>query len=202
MKAITKKMKDINVLSTVLLNKKLNFVIYKNSAVIKHKESEFVINGRFRLGQNWNGITHSKSSLTAKQNSKLIVNGNFSCYEGCIITIEENAILKLGDGYINSNSKIYCSDQITIGDGVAISEEVVIRDSDNHKLIYEGYEMTRPVSIGNHVWVGFRAVILKGVTIGDGSIIAANALVTRDVPPNCLAAGIPARIIKRNIEWE
>lgn len=183
-------------------SKKLNFIIYRNSVVKKHEESTFIINGKFRLGRNWNGITHSKSSLAAKKSSQLIVNGDFECYEGCIITIEENAVLQLGNGYINSNSKIYCYNKITIGDGAAISEEVIIRDSDNHKLLYEGYEMTKPITIGNHVWIGFRAVILKGVTIGDGAIIAANALVNKDVPPNCLVAGVPAKIIKRDVSWE
>lgn len=203
-KAITKKIKEINLLSTLIFNKnkKLTFIIYKNAVVKKHEDSEFIIKGRFRLGRNWNGITHSKSSLTAKKSSKLIVNGEFDCYEGCIITIEENAVLQLGNGYINSNSKIYCFNKITVGDGVAISEEVIIRDSDNHKLLYEGYEMTKPITIGNHVWIGFRAVILKGVTIGDGAVIAANALVNRDVPPNCLVAGIPAKIVKQDIRWE
>lgn len=170
--------------------------------VKKHKGSEFTINGKFRLGRTWNGITHNRSSLTAKKSSRLIVDGEFDCYDGCVITIEENAVLELGNGYINSNSKIYCFNRILIGEGAAISEEVIIRDSDNHKLIYEGYEMTKPIIIGKHVWIGFRAVILKGVTIGDGAIIAANALVNKDVPPNCLAAGVPAKIIKRDVRWE
>lgn len=201
---LTRRLQDINLFTTLMLNKnkRFNFIVYKNSSVNKHKESEFIINGKFHLGRNWNGISHSRSSLTAKKSSRLIVNGNFDSYEGCIFTIEENAVLQLGNSFINSNSRIYCFNKITIGDDVAISEEVVIRDSDNHTLIYEGYEMTKPITIGNHVWIGSRAVILKGVTIGDGAVIAANALVNKDVPPNCLVAGVPAKIIKRDIRWE
>ena len=203
-RAITKKIKEVNLLPTLMLNKKkgVGFIIYRNAVVKKHAGSEFMINGKFRLGRTWNGITHNRSSLTAKKSSRLIVDGEFDCYDGCVVTIEENAVLRVGNGYINSNSKIYCFKEITIGDGAAISEEVVIRDSDNHKMLYDGYEMAKPIRIGNHVWIGFRAVILKGVTIGDGAVIAANALVNRDVPPNCLAAGIPARIIKRDIRWD
>lgn len=58
------------------------------------------------------------------------------------------------------------------------------------------------IEIGDHVWVGLRSVILKGVKIGNGAIIAAGSLVNRDVPPNSLAAGVPAKIIKTNIQWK
>lgn len=78
---------------------------------------------------------------------------------------------------------------------------MIIRDSDNHTIHYDGFEKSKPIIIGNHVWIGMRATILKGVTIGDGAIIAAGAVVTKDVPARCLVAGVPARVIKENIEW-
>jgi acetyltransferase-like isoleucine patch superfamily enzyme len=61
--------------------------------------------------------------------------------------------------------------------------------------------MTQPIIIGNHVWVGMNATILKGVTIGDGAIIAAGSIVTKDVKANTLVGGVPARILKENVEW-
>ncbi|HSI68466.1 MAG TPA: acyltransferase [Planococcus sp. (in: firmicutes)] len=201
------KYKELDLLATYKLNKgfsknKMNMKVYKNTEVKKHKSSRHEIKGRLRLGVTWNGITHNKTSLVSKQSSRLMVAGEFDVYDGCVITVEEGAALQIGSGYLNSNSRIYCFKEITIGHGVAISEEVVIRDSDNHSILAPDYEMSKPISIGNHVWIGFRAAILKGVTIGDGSIIAAGAIVTKDVPPNCLAAGVPAKIIKRNIEWK
>lgn len=194
-------------MATFKLNKGFNrqdikLRVYKKTTVKKHKASRQEIKGRLRLGVTWNGITHNRTSLVSKTGSRLVVNGEFDVYEGSIITIEEGATLQLGSGYLNSNSRIYCFKGITIGDGVVISEEVVIRDSDNHSILSDDYEMSKPISIGNHVWIGFRAAILKGVTVGDGSIIAAGAIVTKDVPPNCLVAGVPAKIIKRNIEWK
>jgi acetyltransferase-like isoleucine patch superfamily enzyme len=97
---------------------------------------------------------------------------------------------------------LHCVEKIEIGEEVAIGENVSIRESDSHLILSkENYKMTKAVSIGNHVWVGRNVTILKGVTIGDGAIIAACSVVTRDVPPNCLAAGVPAKVIKENISW-
>lgn len=199
--------KELNIPSTFKMNRILggnnkNFRVHKNTIVNKHKSASCVLKDVFRLGVTWNGISIAKTVLVMKESSTLKVNGEFDIYDGCAITIEKDASLRLGSGYINSNSKIYCFNDIEIGQGVAISEEVIIRDSDNHSLLYDGYEMSKPIKIGNHVWIGFRAAILKGVTIGDGAVIAAGSIVTKDVPPNCIAAGVPAKVIKRNIEWK
>lgn len=59
-----------------------------------------------------------------------------------------------------------------------------------------------PVIIGDRVWIGDKATILAGVTIGDGAVIAANAVVTKDVPPFCVVAGVPAKVIKQNVNHE
>lgn len=203
---MTRKAKDLDILTSWRVSKglfqnKLNFRVYKKAKVKTHPSSRCEINGKLRLGLTWNGITHHTTSLVLKESSKLQVDGQFDIYDGCVITVEEAASLHIGSGYINSNSRIYCFQGIAIGEGVAISEDVVIRDSDNHRMGSDDYEMTQPITIGNYVWIGFRASILKGVTIGDGAVIAAGAVVTKDIPSNCLAAGIPAKVIKENVKW-
>ena len=92
--------------------------------------------------------------------------------------------------------------EVAIGEGCVISENVIIRDSDNHKIKGNNKLETASINIGNHVWIGMNAVVLKGVTIGDGAIIAAGAVVTHDVPSNTLVAGVPAKIIKQDVSWE
>ncbi|MEL7587606.1 MAG: hypothetical protein AAGU19_12905 [Prolixibacteraceae bacterium] len=123
-------------------------------------------------------------------------------HTGVHVIITENASLELGDGgYTNRHSKIKCFDKIKIGDDVVSSENVTIWDSDAHEII--GLEKTKPVIIiGNHVWIGTNTIKFKGVTIGAGAVIAAGALINRDVPPRSLAGGIPAKILKQNIEWQ
>lgn len=100
------------------------------------------------------------------------------------------------------NVNIACFEKIEIGYDVAISENVVIRDSDNHQIVSSNHQMTSPIKIEDHVWIGTNVIILKGVTVGEGSIIAAGSVVTKDIPKNSLAAGIPARVIKSNLEWK
>ena len=77
-----------------------------------------------------------------------------------------------------------------------------IRDSDTHTILNSNHIKTQPVYIGKNVWIGLGSIILKGVTIGDGAIIAAGSVVTKDVPSNCLVGGNPAKVIKDYIEWK
>ena len=123
---------------------------------------------------------------------------------GSYIQVGKNAELSIGDTFINREVKIICNKKITIGDGCIIAMGTVIRDNDggSHRLLSPGYTNAKPVSIGNHVWLGENSMVLKGVTIGDGAVVAASSVVTCDVPPHCLVAGTPARGIRENIEWE
>lgn len=123
-----------------------------------------------------------------------------SIYSGCKISVKKGASLMLGSGFINSNCEIRCSESISIGENVAIAPDVIIRDSDDHQIV--GSKKSPPIKIGNHVWIGTRAMILKGVSVGDNSVIAAGSIVTHDVPSNCLVAGVPAVVKKEKISWE
>lgn len=97
--------------------------------------------------------------------------------------------------------QITCASRIEIGVGCTIARDVIIRDYDAHTIDLPAYRISKPIIIGNHVWIGNRAMILKGVTIGDGAIVAAGAVVTKDVPPHCIVGGVPAKVIEQNITW-
>jgi len=140
-------------------------------------------------------------NLEMCENAEINVNNTFFIHSGCDIMVFKGAKLNLGSGYINRYCKIRCHDEITIGEGVAISENFTIWDSDAHQMI-NGSEPTQPIVIGDKVWIGTNVTVLKGVKIGDGCVIAAGSLVTKDVPANCLAAGVPAKVIKENVYWK
>jgi len=94
---------------------------------------------------------------------------------------------------------------VFIGDDAMFSQSVVIRTADPH-LIFDcesGQRInpTKPVIIGDHVWLGQEVNVLKGVTIGSGSILAAGAMITKTLPSNAVAGGNPARVIKTGVFW-
>lgn len=114
---------------------------------------------------------------------------------------EKNAVIEIGDGNLLSNNvAIVANQRISIGDGCQIGDMVCIYDSDFHEIApltrNRSAGVISPVKVGNNVWLGSRVMVLKGVTIGDNSVIGAMSLVTRSIPANCIAAGVPARVIR------
>lgn len=174
---------------------------YKGSKFILDKDSSLIVDKSLRINANCIKNNGRTSIIRMDKGSSLKVKGDFSIYYGGDIICFKKAKLELGSGFCNSNVKIRCSQEITIGNNVAISHDVTIMDSDAHYIECEGYEINKPVHIGDNVWIGTRATILKGVTIGKGSIVAAGAVVTKDVPENCIVAGVPAKVIKENVTW-
>lgn len=162
--------------------------------------SKIILNGNLCLNQNRKGYNGRTSILRMDKKSVLHIEGNFNFSYDADIILFPKAVLSLGKGsFINSNCKIRCHREISIGQYCAISHDFTVMDSDAHSL--NGHTYRKPVHIGNHVWVGTRVTILKGVTIGDGAVLAAGSVVVHDIPKRCLAAGIPAKVIKENVTW-
>lgn len=108
--------------------------------------------------------------------------------------------IRVGKGcWINTNCYFELSDKITIGDRVSIGQQVMIL-TNTHQIgdpsRRAGELSSKPVTIGEGAWLSTRCTILPGVSIGEGAIVAAGAMVTKDVPPNVLVAGVPARILQ------
>ena len=128
--------------------------------------------------------------------------GPYNLRYGAYIEIVNRGRLVIGQGAANVGLTIMCAKEITIGNGVRIGRNVSIRDWNGpHVIINDHYQNHAPVHIGDHVWLCTGCTIMPGVTIGEGSVIAANATVTKDVPPRSFVGGSPAKIIKENIEW-
>lgn len=178
-----------------------NILIHKNTSLNLNSSSKIKSLKTFHINQKWCKNDPFPFLLQLEENAIISVKGYFSIYSGARISVNKDAKLNLGSGYINSNLNLSCFKEINIGDDVAISENVCIRDSDNHKILGSTKQESQSIHIGNHVWIGMNVTILKGVTIGDGAIIAAGSVVNKNVPKNCLVGGVPARILKENVEW-
>jgi acetyltransferase-like isoleucine patch superfamily enzyme len=116
--------------------------------------------------------------------------------------------------YVGENSYIWSGERIEIGNDVLISHNVNIIDSNSHELnaserkkgalhifakghpAEKGSIITQPIRIGHHAWINFNSIILKGVSIGEGAIVAAGSVVTKDVPAWTVVGGHPAEVIR------
>ncbi len=127
-----------------------------------------------------------------KGNGKISVGDGVFLQWGTILRTAKNAQLNVGNQVFVDGAIIVSDLNIEIGNQVMVGREVLIIDHDGQGL--DGNPPAKkPVKIGNHVWICNRAVILKGVTVGDHSVVAAGAVVVDDVEPNSLVAGNPAR---------
>lgn len=140
-------------------------------------------------------------AISRSQHTKLILGDRVMLYDKVNFYLDEpGAEIIIGDRtYINRRTEIMSKASVKIGRGCAISWDVAITDTDYHQM--EGTASTKPIVIGDEVWIGCKSIILKGVRIGNGAIVAAGSVVTKDVEPYTLVGGTPARVIKRDVRW-
>jgi acetyltransferase-like isoleucine patch superfamily enzyme len=127
---------------------------------------------------------------------------SFTNYRGinhrCILnTGKEGASIIIGSNCGFSGVSIVANNLVVIGNNVTVGANTVIGDRDDHSDIYNS--SSQPVQIDDNVWIGMNSIILKGVHIGEGAIIGAGSVVTRDIPANTIAAGVPCKVIKTKI---
>ena len=105
--------------------------------------------------------------------------------------------LEIGRGsLLNQGATLHAEQHIHVGRDALIGEHVAIHDTSFHPVCPQSGVRTQPVWIGDNVWLGHRAVILPGVTIGDHAVVGAGAVVTRDVPARSVVVGVPAQVVR------
>jgi acetyltransferase-like isoleucine patch superfamily enzyme len=149
--------------------------------------------------------------LNIHKDGKLVIR-DYSVVEANIYLEREGAIISIGKNTFVGGSSIMAATQITIGDDVLIAWGCTIVDHNSHSVFWTErkddvsnyyhnmkdwkFVDMKPIHICNKVWIGFNSIILKGVTIGENSIVAAGSVVTKDVPAFTIVGGNPARFIK------
>jgi acetyltransferase-like isoleucine patch superfamily enzyme len=122
--------------------------------------------------------------------------GNCGLFSGVRLECAKGASIQIGSGtYLNRNTEIVAFRSVVIGRDCKIARDVIIMDSDQHALPGSDQIVSRSVEIGDRVWIGARAMVLKGVTVGSDSVIGAGAIVTRSVPPRSVVVGPAARVL-------
>jgi acetyltransferase-like isoleucine patch superfamily enzyme len=151
-------------------------------------------------------VTREASWEPPADPARLVI-GDRVCLRGCRLLVRGGR-LSIGEGtVVNPLARIETHESIEIGRYCQIAHEVTILDTNSHSLDPEERRRalrgeapelpkTAPVVLGDDVWIGLRAIVLKGVTIGDGAIVAAGSVLTGDVPPGAVYAGNPARRVR------
>lgn len=148
--------------------------------------------GRIELGDHITIVNDSKYNRAGINHPTQLVAGR-------------DAILKIGNNVGMSGASIYAESSIEIGDHVLLGANARIYDTDFHPIHFQDRvagvpAKTEAVVIGEHVWLAANVTILKGVHIGARSVIATGSVVVSDIPEDCLAGGIPAKVIRKITE--
>ena len=161
--------------------------------------NNFLINGRLHIHGTGNIHIGNNVTINSSPDANPTSGGNASH-----LSTSDSGELIIGNHVGISNIALTAKDRITIGDYVLIGSNCMIADTDFHSLNADermaddgrGVK-TKPITIKDHAFIGARCIILKGVTIGENSIIGAGSVVTRDIPANEIWAGNPVRFIRR-----
>lgn len=187
-------------------------IIYKNVELYNLKGniilSGHIKTGILEIGNRNVSIFPKNVKFVWDVNGTLIIKGKCCLGSGSSLSVAEGARLEIGDNFsITAHSTIDCSNHIIIGKDCLLSWDILIMDSDYHKIMDTDNNQINPdssICIGDHVWIGCRCLILKGVSVADNTVISANTTLTKNVSScDCVVGneGKQQKILKTKINW-
>lgn len=172
---------------------------YRGSCIEIDKTAKLYLNNHLMINAGKVKGSKAESYLTLGKNAIMEVNGKaWFCYNNTI-NVTDGAHLSLCRVSTNVNTVIVCANEINMGHDVMIGRNVMIYDDDHHGVGKK--RKSKPVNIGNHVWLCSNSSVMKNVSIGDGSIVSANSVVVTGVKERNMVYGNPAQTIMEDVEW-
>lgn len=215
-----KKLFSLNIVKTLYVNfyyfpfktaLKFPIFIYGN-VKLSQIAGKITVNTPVRSGlltigrQNIGTLDHKHVRSIWEVRGEVILDGKVSLGSGSRISVASDAVLRFGDNFsISGNSSLVCQKDISFGNDCLLSWDILIMDSDFHKILNmqgETVNAPSPIRIGNHVWIGCRSTILKGVQVADHSVIAAGAVITKTLPYTHSIYGGNNLKLKSDIDWK
>jgi len=184
----------------------------KNNIVIN---KGVLINVKYDIVGDGNTIEIMKGAVLSNMmiymrgnNHKLKIGEDCHFKGGSVWFEDKNCRIEIGEKTTIESAHLAVTEpdrKIIIGDDCMFSNAIELRTGDSHSIIdnhtKKRINPAQDIIIGNHVWIGAHSIILKGVTVSDNSIIGTNSLVTGNIPGNSISAGIPAKVVKTDVDW-
>lgn len=160
-----------------------NTLTFKENVILENTTIRFNENGVCSIGAN----SRFKGYISVGKGCKVDIGANLTVTNNCTVTAAEYT-------------------DIIIGNDCMFATNNQIRSHDHHPIFDvrtgKRINLSKSIKIGNHVWLAIGAVVLPGAQIGEGSVVGHSSIVKSTIPNNCIAAGVPARIVKRNVAWD
>lgn len=167
-------------------------------------EGELSLGGDLNFGNSYYKNPVASTHLAIRPNGRMTTAGPFAISAGADVEVFSGGHLEIGSGGgANVGVTIICAEHVKLGNSVMMGRHVTIRDNNGgHWMNLPGYKNSKPVEIGDHVWLCEGCTIMPGVKIGAGAVVGAKAVVFNNVPANTLVMGNPAEIVCDNVEWK